>query len=83
MPALYVTAFRVGSQDYRYVITNPGQTQYQVDGLAPGAYHVVAHTIGGGGFPAGVAGGLTAAEACGLGASCTDGILIDVNVIAR
>ncbi len=82
VPALYVTAFQVGTQNYQYVITNPGQGTYQIDGLPPGTYHVIAYTVGGGGFPAGLPGGYTQAVPCGLAANCTDHSLIDVSLAA-
>ena len=82
LPAMYVTAFQVGTQNYRYVITNEGQQTYQIDGLVPGSYHVVAYTIGSQSFPAGLAGGYTQAVPCGLNASCNDHSLIDVAVAA-
>lgn len=77
---MYVTAYQVGTQYYQYVITNPGQDSYEIDGLEPGTYHVIAYTVGGGGFPAGLAGGYTRAVACGLGSNCTDHSLVDVQV---
>ena len=80
IPSLYVTAYLAGTQDYKYVITNAGQASYQIDGLAPGTYHVVAYTAGGAGFPVGLAGGYTQAVPCGLAATCTDHTLIDVPV---
>lgn len=82
LPALYVAAYRVGSQVYAYVITNPGQSTFEIDGLAPGTYHVVAYTVGGAGFPAGLAGAYSQAVPCGLGANCTDHALIDIPVEA-
>ena len=82
LPAMYVTAYQVGSQKYQFVITNPGQGSYEIDGLAPGTYHVIAYTVGGGGFPVGLAGGYTQAVPCGLGMNCTDHSLIDVQVEA-
>jgi hypothetical protein len=82
IPALYVTAYRVGTQNYQYVITNAGQGTFKLDGLQPGVYHVIAYTVGGGGFPAGLAGGYTKAVPCGLSAGCNDHTLIDVTVIA-
>lgn len=82
LPAMYVTAYQVGSQTYQFVITNPGQGSYEIDGLAPGTYHVIAYTIGGGGFPIGLAGGYTQAVPCGLGVNCTDHLLIGVQVEA-
>lgn len=82
LPALYVTAYEVGTQNYQYVITNAGQGTYQIDGLKPGTYHVIAYTVGGGGFPAGLAGGYTQAVPCGLSVKCTDHSLIDVHVAA-
>ena len=80
LPPMYVTAFQVGTQSYRYVITKAGQTSFEIDDLPAGKYHVVAYTIGGGGFPAGLAGGFTKAVTCGLTASCTDHSLVDVEV---
>jgi len=82
LPAMYVTAFQVGTQNYRYVITTEGQQTYQIDGLSPGTYHVVAYTVGGGSFPAGLAGGYTQAVPCGLGAQCNDHTLVDIPVAA-
>jgi hypothetical protein len=82
LPAMYVTAYQAGSQKYQYVITSPGQNTYEIDGLEPGTYHVIAYTIGGGGFPVGLAGGYTQAVPCGLGANCTDHSLLDVQVEA-
>ncbi len=82
LPPLYVTAYQAGTQNYRFVITNAGQQEFQIDGLAPGTYHVIAYTVGGGGFPQGLAGGYTNAVPCGLSTSCTDHTLLDVSVVA-
>ncbi|HEX8991510.1 MAG TPA: hypothetical protein VF784_07505 [Anaerolineales bacterium] len=82
LPPMYVTAYRVGTADYRYVITNAGQSTFQIDDLPPGAYHVIAYTVGGGGFPAGLAGGYTKAVPCGLATECADHSLIDIEVTA-
>jgi hypothetical protein len=82
LPALYVVAYQVGTQNYQYVITAADQSTYKIDGLPPGTYHVVAYTVGGGGFPAGLAGGYTKAVPCGLMVNCTDHSLIDVTVFA-
>ena len=82
LPPLYVTAYQVGSPNYRFVITNAGQSMFQIDALPAGTYHVVAYTVGGGGFPAGLAGGYTEAVACGLSATCTDHSLRDIQVVA-
>lgn len=78
LPSMYVTAFQVGTQSYQYVITIAGQGTYEIDALPPGTYHIVAYTVGGGGFPAGLAGGFTKAVQCGLTADCTDHSLVDV-----
>jgi hypothetical protein len=82
LPAMYVTAFQVGTQNYQYVITKPGQGTYQIGDLQPGMYHVIAYTVGGGSFPASLAGGYTQVVPCGFAASCTDHTLIDVAVAA-
>jgi hypothetical protein len=80
LPAMYVTAFEVGTQNYRYVITAEGQQTYQIDGLMPGDYQVVAYTVGSQTFPAGLSGGYTSAVPCGLGQGCTDHSLLNVAV---
>lgn len=82
LPSLYVTAYEVGTSNYRYVITSAGQSTFQIDNLQPGTYHVIAYTVGGSGFPAGLAGGYTKAVPCGLATECADHSLIDVTVTA-
>ncbi len=82
LPSLYVTAYQVGTANYRYVITNAGQSTFEIDDLPAGTYHVIAYTVGGAGFPAGVAGGYTEAVPCGLATECADHSLIDVTVTA-
>lgn len=79
---MYVTAFEVGTQNYQYVITTNGQQTYQIEGLSPGTYTVVAYTIGGQSFPAGRSGGYTQAVLCGLRQACNDHTLIKVAVAA-
>jgi len=82
LPPMYVTAYQVGTQSYQYVITSKGQGTYEIDALPPGTYHIVAYTVGGGGFPAELAGGFTKAVQCGLTADCTDHSLVDVPLSA-
>lgn len=80
LPAMQIVAYQVGTHNYKFVVTKAGQTTYQIDGLGPGTYHVVAYTTGGGGFPEGLAGGYTQAVPCGLSVTCTDHSLIDVTL---
>ena len=75
IPPLRVVAFQVNGFNYRYVDTMQNQSTYQITGLAPGLYHVVAYTMDGL-----FAGGYTQMVPCGLSASCTDHSLIDVEV---
>ncbi|MBI5935866.1 MAG: hypothetical protein HY867_19345 [Chloroflexi bacterium] len=77
IPALRVVAFQVNGFNYRYVDTMQNQTVYQITGLAPGLYRVVAYIMDGS-----YAGGYTQMVACGLLASCTDHTLLDVEVKA-
>jgi hypothetical protein len=77
IPPLRVVAFNVDGMLYRYVDTQQNQSTYQITGLAPGKYHVVAYVIGGG-----LAGGYTQMVPCGLSVNCTDHTLIDVTVNA-
>ena len=80
MPPLYVVAYGVGVNRYQYIITQPGQMSYEIKELPPGTWNIVAYTIGGGGFPGGLAGGYTNAVPCGLAQECADHSLIDVVV---
>jgi hypothetical protein len=76
IPAMTVVAFEVGTQNYRYVLTIENSSTYQIDGLAPGKYFVVAYPSTDPNYP----GGYSAAVPCGLQASCTDHSLIPVEV---
>jgi len=76
IPSMTVVAFEVGSQNYRYVITNENSSTYQINDLAPGNYHVVAYPAGDSSSP----GGYSQAVPCGLLASCSDHSLIPVEV---
>jgi hypothetical protein len=80
IPALRVVAFDVNSDEYFYVETTYNQNSYQITDLPPGTYHVVAYTLGGGSFPAGLAGGYTQSVLCGHTEECTDHSLIPVDV---
>jgi len=77
IPPLRVVAFQVNGFNYRYVDTMQNQGSYQITGLAPGLYHVVAYTMDGT-----AAGGYTQMVPCGLLATCTDHTLLDVEVKA-
>ncbi|RJP68677.1 MAG: toll/interleukin-1 receptor domain-containing protein, partial [Comamonadaceae bacterium] len=77
IPPLRVAAFQVNGFNYRWVDTMENQSAYQITGLTPGLYHVVAYTMDGL-----FAGGYTQMVPCGLQASCTDHSLIDVKVEA-
>lgn len=76
IPSMMVVAFDVNSQTYRYVLTNENSSTYQIDGLAPGTYFVVAYPSGNTSYP----GGYSQAVPCGLLATCTDHSLIPVEV---
>ncbi|RJP55062.1 MAG: hypothetical protein C4583_01080 [Anaerolineaceae bacterium] len=75
IPPLRVVAFQVNGFNYQWVDTMQNQSTYQIAGLAPGLYHVVAYIMDGT-----YAGGYTQMVPCGLQASCTDHSLIDVEV---
>lgn len=77
IPPLRVVAFDVNGLIYRYVDTMENQSAYQITGLPPGVYHVVAYVMDGS-----YAGGYTQMVPCGLSADCTDHSLIDVTVEA-
>jgi hypothetical protein len=80
IPALRVVAFDLESDNFYYVETAYNQSTYQITGLPVGTYHVVAYTLGGGSFPAGLAGGYTQAVPCGQTEECNDHSLIPVEV---
>ncbi|MGD8405636.1 MAG: hypothetical protein PVJ21_18400 [Anaerolineales bacterium] len=80
IPALRVVAFDTNSDNFYYVETIYNQTTYQISDLPVGSYHVVAYTLGGGSFPAGLAGGYTQAVPCGQTQECSDHSLIPVEV---
>ena len=81
IPPLRVVAFDANSDDFFYIETIYNQSTYQIAGLPVGTYHVVAYTLGGGSFPAGLAGGYTQAVLCGHTQECTDHSLISVDVV--
>lgn len=80
IPALRVVAFDVNSDDFHYIETSYNQDSYQITGLPAGTYHVVAYTLGGGSFPAGMSAGYTQAVPCGLTVNCNDHSLVPVQV---
>jgi hypothetical protein len=81
LPALRVAFFPLDGSTTSYTDTAAGQGTYTID-LPPGQYHVIAYSIGGAGFPVGLAGGYTQAVPCGLTDSCNDHSLVAVNVVA-
>jgi len=84
IPAMAIVAFRTGGgqNDFYYVLTNQGQSTYQIDDLPVGTYHVVAYSMGGSGFPAGLAGGYSQYVLCGMQQACVDHALVDAPVNA-
>ncbi len=82
LPPLFVVAYQVDGPHHFYVTTHLGQNTYKIGNLPPGTYHVIVYTVGGGGFPFGLAGGYTKAVPCGLATECADHALIDVPVTA-
>jgi hypothetical protein len=80
IPPMKVVAFRVGSDEFFFVETAHNQPIYRIDNLPEGKYNVVAYTLGGDSFPAGLSGGYTQAVLCGMGEECTEHGLVDVVV---
>lgn len=76
IPSMTVVAFSVNSPSYQYVVTLENSSTYQIDGLAPGMYYVVAYPSTDSSYP----GGYSQAVPCGLLASCTDHSLLPVEV---
>ena len=80
IPPLKVVAFRVGSDEFFFVETALNQPTYRIENLPEGKYNVVAYTLGGDSFPAGLSGGYTQAVLCGMTEACTEHGLTDVIV---
>jgi len=76
IPPMMVVAFEADGPGYQYVLTNENSTTYQIDGLLPGLYFVVAYPSTDSSYP----GGYSQAVPCGLLASCADHSLIPVEV---
>lgn len=79
IPPMRVVAFDVFSQDYYYIDTQRNQVSYEMTGLPPSIYHVVAFVREEG---PGLAGGYSYFVTCGMTTNCEDHSLIDVNVSA-
>jgi len=77
IPPLRVVAFNIFDNTFQWVDTAQNQGAYQIVGLKPGKYHVVAYVKDGG-----LSGGFTQMVPCGLSVNCTDHTLIDVVVLA-
>ncbi|MFW5713998.1 MAG: hypothetical protein ACOCYU_04945 [Brevefilum sp.] len=79
IPPMRVVAFDVNSSDYYYVDTLRNQDTYEITGLPPGIYHVVAYVHEQG---PDLAGGYSYFVTCGMTQDCENHRLIDVNVDA-
>ena len=78
IPPLLVVAFNINTSDYYWIQTAQDQSTYQMDGLPPGAYHVVAYAL-----PDGkLAGRYDQFYVCGLAQGCNDDNWVDVQVQA-
>jgi hypothetical protein len=75
IPAMNVVAFSTDSADWFMVVTQEGESTFQIDDLPSGQYYVVAYVLG-----EDFGGGYTPAVACGLSVDCPDHSLIPVNV---
>ena len=78
IPPLRVVAFDVETQSYYYVDTLRNQTQYQITGLPPGTYHIVAYVRDEG---PDMAGAYSVFVTCGQTVDCTDHSLVPVDVL--
>jgi hypothetical protein len=79
IPPLRVVAFDVFSQDYTYVDTQRNQDSYEITGLPPGTYHVVAYVREEG---PDLAGGYSFFVTCGMTVDCKNHDLVDVKIEA-
>jgi len=81
VPPMRVAIFSLQTGEAVFFDSSLNQTTFQVDELPAGDYQVVAYTLGGTSYPAGVAGGFTNYIACGATENCTDHSLATVHVI--
>ncbi len=81
LPAMRVTAFNMQTKQVYFVDTVLNQNIFRLEDLPPGEYQVVAYSLGGDGFPPGLAGGYTQYIVCGAEANCTDHSLAPVTVL--
>jgi hypothetical protein len=79
IPPMRVVAFDTTSQDYYYVDTQRNQNAYEMTGIPPGTYQVVAFVREEG---PDLAGGYSHFVTCGMHVDCEDHNLIDVIVYA-
>ncbi|MCW5876349.1 MAG: hypothetical protein KIS85_05630 [Anaerolineales bacterium] len=75
MPSQTVVAFDMNSDTFYYVITSAGSSTYQISGLPPSTYAVIAYVTG-----ENNAGGYTNFVPCGLHVDCPSHALIPVLV---
>lgn len=81
LPAMRVAAFDQATKRVYYVDTVVNQNIFRLEDLPPGEYLVVAYSLGGDGFPVGLAGGYTQYIVCGAKPTCTDHSLAPVTVL--
>jgi hypothetical protein len=84
IPPLRIVAFRVqdgkATGEYDQVVTAQDTALFQISGLTPGQYWIVAYLVKNTGSAPGLAGGYTQAVLCGLSVVCKDHSLILVDV---
>jgi hypothetical protein len=78
IPSMDVVAINAETNDWFYVITNPGDNSYQIDNIPAGFYYVLAYPNLDG---IGAVGGYSAAVLCGLSVDCMDHSLVQVEVL--
>jgi hypothetical protein len=77
IPPLNVVAFDVNSDQWFMVVTELNQTTFEISGLPPGSYYLVAYLT-----DSDYGGGYTPAVPCGLSVDCTDHSLLPLLVTA-
>ncbi|MEJ5224713.1 MAG: hypothetical protein WHV44_09680 [Anaerolineales bacterium] len=78
IPAQRVVAFNLANGLYFFTDTRDGQSEFTIENVPTGTYHVVAYTLT---TPYSAA-GYSAAVLCGLSADCTNHTLLEVTVTA-
>lgn len=82
VPPLRIVIIKIGENTFKTIDVPKSTPAFQINGLVPGKYYVIAYLITPGKTDPTYGGGYTKAVACGLTAKCVDHTLVEVEVKA-